>query len=176
MMHVRIVLCLLIATLMSTACGSQTPTPVAVPTATVRLDPRTTRPCDILPAAEASAIFGKPLRESAMGNVPDLTKANFIVCGYTTPSVPIAGFSFTVFGLRIAGSGQKIYEDNKARDTADGVFTPMSDFGDEAYWNGSLLWIRSGDLTVGVTAAKERGKPDLELTKTIARLVLERLE
>lgn len=162
------------------ACASPTltptPVPTAVPTAAVRIDPRTTRPCDILSAQEASAIFGSPVRESAMGNVPDLTKANFIVCGYTTPTAPVTGFSFTVFGLRIPGTGQTIFEQNKTDDSKLGLFTPVSGLGDEAYWNGNLLWVRMGDLTLGVTGAKEFGASDKDLAINIAQLVLDRLE
>ncbi len=177
-----VVLGLMVLAALCAACASPTPTPApniaptVVPTPATKIDPRGSVPCSIISDAEASQIFGKPVRASAMGNVPNLDNANFIVCSYTTPAPPITGFSFTVFGRKDAASADKLFAQSKAEDVADNRYTPVNGLGQEAYWDGALLLVRHGEIVIAVAGAKQTGKPDFDMVKTVAEIVMERIQ
>ena len=155
------------------ACASPTPTVTPVPQ---KFDARVAMPCDIFTRDEAAQLLGKPVNMTTMGSVEDLAQAEFVTCAYLTQEARPSGIAITLFGRRNADNALKLFQETKTASAAQNKFTLVSDLGEEAFWNGSMLFVRRGEQVIGVTGARSISSNDLEMVKQVAEKVLSRLE
>lgn len=163
-MTLRNFLCMCVVLVCLAACSSQP-----------KFDARTALPCEVYTRADATELLGQAVRETTMGNVPDLTESDFVSCAYLTAQAPPSGISFTLYGRKNSANGLKFYQTSLAESTAQNTITSVVGLGDEAFWNGTMLLVKRGNQVIGVTAARGISQNDLNMAKAVANKLLTRL-
>ena len=176
MMRARIYIFLLVLCFSFAACAPQTPTATPAPPPPPKFDARVAMPCDIFTRAEAEQLLGKRVNVTTMGSVEDLAQAEFVTCAYLTQEARPSGIALTLFGRHNAETARTLFQDTKAESTAQNKFTAVDGLGDEAFWNGSMLFVRRGEQIIGIMGARSLSENDLGMVKQVAEKVLARIQ